>query len=116
MRSTAPAKFGMKRKGESSTLWNCVKMNTFEAEEDEFMPKTITLRLDEKTYNLIRSAASGSRRSISNFIEYATVAYLAEDSFVADSEMAEILADTDLVEHLEQGRKDIAENRYTIVE
>ena len=80
------------------------------------MAKTITLRLDDKTYNLIRSAATGSRRSISNFIEYATVAYLAEDSFVSDSEMAEILADTDLVAELEQGREDIADQRYTVVE
>lgn len=80
------------------------------------MAKTITLRIDDKTYNLIRAAATGSRRSISNFIEYATMAYLAEDSFVSDSEMAEILADTELVTGLEQGRKDIANKRYTIVE
>ncbi len=80
------------------------------------MSKTITLRLDDKTYNLIRSAATGSRRSISNFIEYATVAYLAEDSFVSDSEMAEILANTDLVADLEQGREEIANQRYTVVE
>lgn len=80
------------------------------------MSKTITLRLDEKTYDLIRSAANGSRRSISNFIEYATVAFLAEDSFAADSEMMEILSDTELISDLERGRKDIEEKRYTIVE
>ena len=79
------------------------------------MSKTITLRLDDKTYSLIRTAASGSRRSISNFIEYATVAYLAEDSFISDGEMAEILSDTKLVAELEQGRDDIANKRYTIV-
>jgi len=80
------------------------------------MSKTITLRLDDKTYNLIRSAANGSRRSLSNFIEYATMAYLAEDSFVSDSEMAEILADTDLTTDLKRGREEIAEKRYTVVE
>ena len=80
------------------------------------MSKTITLRLDEKTYDLIRSAATGSRRSISNFIEYATVAFLAEDSFATDSEMMEILSDTELVSDLERGRNDIEEKRYTIVE
>ena len=80
------------------------------------MSKTITLRLDDKTYNLIRTAATGSRRSISNFIEYATVAYLAEDSFISDAEMAEILSDTKLVTDLQQGRDDIANKRYTIVE
>jgi uncharacterized protein (DUF1778 family) len=80
------------------------------------MSKTITLRLDDKTYNLIRTAATGSRRSISNFIEYATVAYLAEDSFISDEEMAEILTDSKLISELEQGRDDIASKRYTIVE
>ena len=80
------------------------------------MSKTITLRLDDKTYNLIRTAAKGSRRSISNFIEYATIAYLAEDSFISDQEMAEIVSDTHLVTELEQGRDDIANKRYTIVE
>lgn len=80
------------------------------------MPKTITLRLDDKTYNLIRTAATGSRRSISNFIEYATVAYLAEDSFISDEEMAEILTDSELIAELDQGRDDIANKRYTIVE
>jgi len=80
------------------------------------MSKTITLRLDEKTYDLIRSAATGSRRSISNFIEYATVAFLAEDSFATDLEMMEILSDTELISDLERGRKDIEEKRYTIVE
>ena len=57
------------------------------------MAKTITLRLDEKTYELIRSAAAGERRSISNFIEYATVTYLSGEAFVADAEMDEILND-----------------------
>lgn len=80
------------------------------------MSKTITLRLDEKTYDLIRSAANGSRRSISNFIEYAAVAFLAEDAFATDSEMMEILSDRELVSELERGRKDIEEKRYTIVE
>lgn len=80
------------------------------------MSKTITLRLDDKTYNLIRTAATGSRRSISNFIEYATVAYLAEDSFISDEEMAEILTDSKLISELEQGRDDIANKRYTVVE
>lgn len=80
------------------------------------MSKTITLRLDDKTYNLIRTAATGSRRSISNFIEYATVAYLAEDSFISDEEMAEILTDSKLISELEQGRDDIANKRYIVVE
>ena len=80
------------------------------------MSKTITLRLDDKTYELIRAAANGERRSISNFIEYATVAYLAEDSFVSDTEMMEIRGDEDLVSDLERGRAEVAGQNYSIIE
>jgi uncharacterized protein (DUF1778 family) len=80
------------------------------------MSKTITLRLDEKTYELIRNAAAGERRSISNFIEYATVSYLSGEAFVADSEMEEILNDEELLQDLQRGRADVGEGRYTVVE
>jgi len=78
--------------------------------------KTITVRLDDNTYELIRKAAAGERRSISNFIEYATVAYLSEQSFVSDAEMKEILQDSDLVSELERGRTEIGKKHYSIVE
>ena len=61
------------------------------------MGKTITIRIDDDTYNLIKKAASGQKRSISNFIEYATMAYLTDDSFVSDEEMAEILGNEKLL-------------------
>lgn len=80
------------------------------------MSKTVTVRLDEQTYELIRSAASGSRRSISNFIEYATVAFLSEDAFVSEPEMDEIMGDSDLMKDLEQGRKERGAKRYTVVQ
>lgn len=80
------------------------------------MPKTITLRLDDKTYSLIRKAADGERRSISNFIEYATIAYLAEDTLVSKGEMQEILNDAGLMAELNQGKSDIAKEDYTVIE
>ena len=80
------------------------------------MPKTITLRLDDKTYSLIRKAAEGERRSISNFIEYATIAYLAEDTLVSEGEMQEILNDAELMAELHQGKSDIAKEDYTVIE
>ncbi|MCD6123076.1 MAG: CopG family transcriptional regulator [Spirochaetales bacterium] len=55
------------------------------------MAKTITLRIDEETYTLIKKAAEGEHRFISNFIEYATLAFLTEESFVPNNEMEEIL-------------------------
>ena len=80
------------------------------------MSKTVTIRLDEDTYQMIRHAAEGELRSISNFIEYATVSYLTEEAFVSDDEMSEILSDTDLMASLKKARSDVAGKRYTVVE
>lgn len=79
------------------------------------MAKTITMRVDDDTYQLIKAAADGERRSISNFIEYATISFLTEESFVNDDEMDEILKDETLLKNLKQGRKEIKEGKYTIV-
>ena len=79
------------------------------------MAKTITMRVDDDTYKLIKTAADGDRRSISNFIEYATIAFLTEESFVSDNEMDEILADENLLKGFKQGRKEIKEGKYRIV-
>ena len=80
------------------------------------MSKTVTIRLDEDTYQMIRHAAEGELRSISNFIEYATVSYLTEEAFVSDDEMSEILSDTDLMASLKKARADVADKRYKVVE
>ena len=80
------------------------------------MPKTITIRIDDDTYEMIKTAAEGERRSISNFIEYAAVNYLAEESFVTENEMEEILNDKKLLESLEKSKKEIAEGKYRFAE
>ncbi len=80
------------------------------------MSKTITIRLDDATYDMIKSAAEGQMRSISNFVEYATVSYLTEEAFASDEEMAEIMSDTDLVRTLKKAEADVRSRRYTIVE
>ena len=80
------------------------------------MGKTITIRIDDVTYDLIKKAASGQKRSISNFIEYATMAYLTDDSFVSDEEMEEILGNEKLLKSFQSAEKDIKNNRYQIVE
>ncbi len=79
------------------------------------MSKTITMRVDDDTYSMIKTAAEGDRRSISNFIEYATIAFLTEESFVSDNEMDEILKDENLLKNLKQGKKEIEEGKYRIV-
>ena len=54
------------------------------------MPKTITLQLDENSYNMLRMAAESERRNISNYIEYAAINFTLNDLFVSDKEMKEI--------------------------
>ena len=79
------------------------------------MPKTITLRINDDIYNMLKTAANGTRRTISNFIEYAAVSFLTQDAFVADREMDEILSDKQLLKSLKQGEKDIKEGKFRIV-
>jgi uncharacterized protein (DUF1778 family) len=76
------------------------------------MAKTITLRVDETVYDTLKRAADGDRRTISNFIEYATIHYIFNNNIVDDAEMNEILTfDNDL----KKGLNDIKRGRYKIV-
>lgn len=77
--------------------------------------KTVTMRVEDSIYQLIASAAQGQKRNISNFIEYATLQYLTSSQYVDNSEMAEILSDSQLVENLKSGLKDMKNGDYTIV-
>ena len=77
--------------------------------------KTITMRVDDSIYQMIKSAADGQRRNISNFIEYATLQYLTSSAYVSDNEMNEILNDKELVKNLEIGLKEAKNGDYNIV-
>ena len=77
--------------------------------------KTITLRIEDDLYNMFKNAAEGEKRTISNFIEYATLNYLTEEFFVPDDEMEDILNDKKLVASLRKGQEDIKKGRYKIV-
>jgi uncharacterized protein (DUF1778 family) len=79
------------------------------------MAKTITLRVDEDTYSLLKNAAHGERRSISNFIEFAALAYLSRQVYVSDEEMNDILSDKDLMSNLKKAAQEIKEGKYRIV-
>jgi len=70
------------------------------------MPKTLTLRIDNATYRAFAKRAKVENRSISNFIEHTVKERLREHDFVDDSEMAEILANEQLVARLKAGSKD----------
>ncbi len=76
------------------------------------MTKTITVRLKDEVYDLFRKAAEGQKRTISNYIEYATLNYTVNESVVDDFEMDEILNHE---EDLIKGLSDISAGRYKIV-
>ena len=80
------------------------------------MGKTITIRIDDETYKKIKSAAKTEKRTISNFMEYATIAYLENSNFVRDEEMIQIAEDHELMNRLQQSIQDIKRGDYRIVE
>ena len=76
------------------------------------MAKTITLRVDDGIYNTLKRAADGDRRTMSNFIEYATINYIFNNNVVDDNEMNEILS---FKRDLKNGLNDIKHGRYKII-
>jgi predicted transcriptional regulator len=79
------------------------------------MSKTITLRLDDKVYQRLRTLAERDNRPLSNFIETATLRFLESEQFVDEFEMAEIRANTALNASLKRGHRDAAAKRGRFV-
>jgi hypothetical protein len=71
--------------------------------------------VDDGTYQLIKTAADGSKRTISNFLEYATVSYLSQEVFVDDAEMNEIEGDKQLIHQIKKAENDIKKGKYRVV-
>ena len=77
--------------------------------------KTVTMRVDDSIYDMIKLAAEGQKRNLSNFIEFATMQYLTSSQFVDAEEMKEISNDKDLVKNLMNGLDDLKNGDYTVV-
>jgi len=77
--------------------------------------KTVTMRVDDSIYDMIKLAAEGQKRNLSNFIEFATLQYLTSSQFVDAQEMNEISSDKELVENLMNGLEDFKNGDYKIV-
>jgi predicted CopG family antitoxin len=67
------------------------------------MPKTITLRLSDESYNKLNLAAHEENRSIANLIETLALRKLDEELLADDFEMAEIFSNDRLLKKLEKG-------------
>ena len=77
--------------------------------------KTVTMRVDDSIYDMIKLAAEGQKRNLSNFIEFATLQYLTSSQFVDTQEMNEISSDKELVKNLMNGLEDFKNGDYKIV-
>ena len=80
------------------------------------MAKTITLRLNDENYKAFLEASKAENRSIANLIETAALTKIREMQFVDDVEMAEILANEDLMKRIKQGSKEAKTRRGRFVE
>jgi predicted transcriptional regulator len=77
--------------------------------------KTVTMRVDDATYQVIKTAADGEKRNLSNFIEYAILQYLSSARYVDADEMDGILEDEELVKNLRSGLEDADRGDFTLV-
>ena len=77
------------------------------------MARTITVRIDDSTYDIFKLAAAGQKRTISNYLEYATLNYTMNETIVDDIEMNEILKSE---EDIKKGLSDISAGRYRIID
>ncbi len=75
------------------------------------MPKTVTLRIDDALLERFRRHAEMENRSISNFIETATLRYIEETESVDEFEMSEILSNEKLLKKLKKGSEDARKKR-----
>lgn len=80
------------------------------------MPKTVTLRLNDETYEAFLEASKAENRSIANLIETAALNKIREQQFVDDVEMAEILANEDLLKRIKQGSREVKSKKGRFVE
>ena len=76
------------------------------------MSKTITVRLDENVYEIFKKAADGQKRTISNYIEYATLNFTVNEVLVDDQEMEETLA---FESEIQKGLADVSAGRYKVI-
>ena len=70
------------------------------------MPKTITLRLSDESYEKFLRVAAEDNRSIANLIETLALRRLEEDALVDDFEMQEIFSSDRLIKKLQKGHDD----------
>jgi len=80
------------------------------------MPKTVTLRLSDETYSTFLEAAKAENRSLSNLIETAALSKVREQQFADDVEVAEIMANEELMKRIKKGSQEALLRKGSFVE
>ena len=80
------------------------------------MSKTVTLRLNDKTYKVFRTLADSDNRTLANFIETSVLRYIEAHEFVDDYEMEEIRHNQELNKSLKRALKDVKTQKGRFVE
>lgn len=70
------------------------------------MPRTVTIRVDDKLYQMFRRLAQEDHRPLSNWLVVTTLHHLEECQLANAQEMAGIRGDRDLVRRLRSGSRD----------
>lgn len=79
------------------------------------MPKTLTLRVDNRTYKTFVNRAKSQNRTVANFIENAVKEHILEKDFVDDYEMTEILSDRSLIRRLKRGSAEVRKKKGQMI-
>ncbi len=77
---------------------------------------TVTLRLPESHYRLFRKLAEEENRSLSNFIETATIRHIEETEYADPSELEEIRRNPELRKSIQKGHKDAQKEKGRFVD
>ncbi len=80
------------------------------------MSKTVTLRVSEDNYSLLKAYAKSENRKLSNAVETLAMRRLEQELFVDPHEMDGILADRDLLGRLKTGHLQAKKGRGRFVE
>ncbi|MCD6586129.1 MAG: hypothetical protein J7K96_10245 [Desulfobacteraceae bacterium] len=80
------------------------------------MSKTVTLRLNERLYNIFRNLAVSENRTLSNFIETSVLRFIEHNQFVDEYEMTEIKNNKELKASLNRAFEDVNAQRGHFVD
>jgi len=80
------------------------------------MSRTVTLRLPDDVHKKLRTLAERDHRTLSNFIETATLRYVEQSQFVDEFEMEELSDNAELQKSLRRGHQDMKGRKGKLVE